>query len=64
LIGLGLGWLLLKGSEAGDFPLPGLKWQSALLVLTMAAIIGLLAATVPALIASRKNVVESIRFTG
>jgi putative ABC transport system permease protein len=64
LIGLGLGWLLLKSSEAGDFPLPGLKWQSALLVLGMAAIIGLLAATVPALIASRKNVVESIRFTG
>jgi ABC-type antimicrobial peptide transport system permease subunit len=30
----------------------------------MAAFIGLLAALVPALIAARKNVVESLRFTG
>jgi putative ABC transport system permease protein len=64
VFGLGLGWLLLQGSSGGGFPLPGLTWQTALIVLGMAAIIGLIAATVPAMIASRKNVVEAIRFTG
>jgi putative ABC transport system permease protein len=64
VFGLGLGWLLLQGSSGGGFPLPGLTWQTALIVPGMAAIIGLIAATVPAMIASRKNVVEAIRFTG
>jgi ABC-type antimicrobial peptide transport system permease subunit len=30
----------------------------------MAAVIGLLAALVPAVVASRKNIVESLRFAG
>ena len=65
-IGVGLGWLLTKGLAAGSggFPLPMVKWQAALIVLAMAAIIGFFAALVPAMIASRKNVVESIRFAG
>lgn len=66
LAGLGLGFLLAKALQAGAgaFGFQGIKWQAAAIVLGMAAIIGLLAALVPALIASRKNVVESLRFTG
>jgi len=41
-----------------------LKWQAAGIVFAMAGVVGLLAALVPAIIASRKNVVESLRFTG
>lgn len=66
VIGLGLGWLLARGLSAGGgaFGFTGIKWQAALFVLLMAAQIGFLAALVPALIASRKNVVESLRFAG
>jgi putative ABC transport system permease protein len=67
LIGLALGTLLAKGLSSGGgggFPFPGVKWQAAAFVLAMAAVIGFIAALVPALIASRKNVVESLRFTG
>ncbi|HWE92819.1 MAG TPA: FtsX-like permease family protein [Tepidisphaeraceae bacterium] len=64
--GLGLGFLLAKGMQAGGgaFGFTGIKWQAAAIVLGMAGVIGLVAALVPALIASRKNVVESLRFTG
>jgi len=66
VIGLGLGWLLAKGMQAGGgaFGFTGIKWQAAAVVLAMAALIGCLAALAPALIASRKSVVESMRFTG
>lgn len=66
IVGLGLGVVLAKGLEAGGgaFGFQGLKWQAALIVIGMAIVIGLLAALVPALIAARKNVVESLRFTG
>ncbi len=66
LIGLGLGFLLAKGmsSGGGGFPFPGIKWQAVAIVLGMATIIGMFAALVPAVIAARKNVVESLRFTG
>ena len=40
------------------------SWVGPAIVLGMAALIGLIAAFVPAVIASRKNVVESLRFTG
>jgi putative ABC transport system permease protein len=63
LLGLGLGVLLAKGMQ-GAFGFTGVKWQTALIVLAMAATIGVLASLVPALIASRKNVVESLRFVG
>jgi putative ABC transport system permease protein len=62
--GLGIGLLLAKGMQSSGFGFQGLKWQAAAIVLGMAAVIGLIAALVPALIASRKNVVESLRFTG
>ena len=66
VLGLGLGYLLAKGLQAGAgaFGFTGIKWQAAAIVLAMAAVIGLVAALVPALVAARKNVVESIRFTG
>src|SRR6266850_1204586 len=66
LAGLGLGWLLGRALQASpaNFGFTGIKWQAATFVMAMAAFIGLLAALVPALIAARKNVVESLRFTG
>jgi len=66
VVGLGLGWFLAKGMQAGgaNFGFTGIRWQAATVVLCMAAFIGLIAALVPALIAARKNVVESLRFTG
>lgn len=65
--GLGLGWLLAKGLQSapgGAFGFQGMKWQAAAIVLLMAALIGGLAALVPALVAARRNVVEAMRFTG
>lgn len=65
VFGLGLGWLLSKGLAAGGgIGFTGIKWQAAAFVLGIAAVIGFFAALVPALIASRRNVVESLRFTG
>jgi putative ABC transport system permease protein len=65
LIGLVLGSLLAKGLEQiGIFGFQGLKWQAALFVIAMAGIIGCVSAFVPATVASRKNVVESLRFAG
>jgi putative ABC transport system permease protein len=65
-LGLVLGMVLAKGLSAagGAFGFQGLKWQAALIVMVMAAIIGFFAALVPAIVAARKNVVESLRFTG
>jgi putative ABC transport system permease protein len=66
LVGLGLASILSIGMReaAGSFGFQGLKWQAAGIVLGMAAFIGLLAASVPAIVASKKNVVESLRFSG
>lgn len=66
VIGLGLGYLLAQGLQAvaGAFGFQGIAWQAAAIVLAMAALIGCVAALVPAAVASRKNVVESLRFTG
>lgn len=65
LVGLGLGTLLAKAlASTGAFGFTGLKWQAAAFVLGVSALVGLVAALAPAMIASRKNVVESLRFTG
>jgi putative ABC transport system permease protein len=65
LVGLALGALMAKGLQAvGGGLISSVKWQAAIVVLAMAAFVGLIAALVPALIAARKNVVESLRFTG
>ncbi|HEV7301112.1 MAG TPA: FtsX-like permease family protein [Tepidisphaeraceae bacterium] len=63
-VALGAGLAALIASGSGGFPLPGVKWQAATVVITLAAIIGVLAALVPAVLASRKNIVESLRFSG
>jgi putative ABC transport system permease protein len=66
VVGLALGLLLARGAqvEAGAFGFQGLKWQASLAVLIIAAIVGFISALAPAVIASRKNLVESLRFTG
>lgn len=64
-VGLGFGWLLAKAmAQTGFFGFTGMRWQTMVIVLGTAAVVGLVAGLVPALIASRKNVVESLRFTG
>jgi putative ABC transport system permease protein len=40
------------------------RWQAAVTVAVFAAVIGLVSALVPAWFASRRNIVESLRFTG
>jgi putative ABC transport system permease protein len=66
IFGLGVGWVLGQGAEAaaGAMGVQGVRWQGALIVMGMAIVIGLFSALVPALVASRKNVVESMRFVG
>jgi putative ABC transport system permease protein len=66
VLGIGLGYAMAKGIAklSGGFLAQGLQWQSATIVLGMAVLIGALAALVPAVAASRKNVVEALRFTG
>jgi putative ABC transport system permease protein len=65
VLGLGFGYALSKGiTEMGGFGFQGMKWEAAALVLGVAVVLGLLASLAPAVIASRKNIVESLRFTG
>jgi putative ABC transport system permease protein len=39
-------------------------WEAAVVVAAIAAVIGLASALVPAIFASRRNIVEAVRFTG
>jgi ABC-type antimicrobial peptide transport system permease subunit len=39
-------------------------WEAAVVVTAIAAVIGLASALVPAVFASRRNIVEAVRFTG
>jgi putative ABC transport system permease protein len=66
ILGIGIGYAITKVIEsiAAFLGLPTLQWQSALVVLGAAVAVGLVAALVPALVAARKNIVESLRFTG
>jgi putative ABC transport system permease protein len=61
---MGIGLAKVLQAIGADFGFREMKWQAVLIVLGMAVAIGLFAALIPALIASRKNVVESLRFTG
>jgi putative ABC transport system permease protein len=64
-IGLGIGYLLSQGIEsAGGFGFQGMRWQAAAAVIGIAAALGLVASLLPAIITSRKNIVESLRYTG
>lgn len=40
------------------------RWEAAVIVMVFSVVIGLVAALVPAWFASRRNIVESLRFTG
>jgi len=41
-----------------------MRWEAAAVVGAFSLVIGLLSAVMPAYFASRKNIVESLRFTG
>jgi putative ABC transport system permease protein len=66
ILGLILGWGLSVVIEnvGAMFGLQTLKWQAALIVVSAAVFVGFVAALIPALVAARKNIVESLRFTG
>jgi putative ABC transport system permease protein len=67
VVGLGLGEMLVKVLSAvtqGLINLPGVQWVAVAIVLGIALLVGLVAALVPALVTVRKNVVDSLRFTG
>jgi putative ABC transport system permease protein len=67
LVGMGVTYALTRGAAAGMGPWgEGLKlrWQAAAVVAATAVLIGFFAAIVPAYFASRKNIVESLRFVG
>jgi len=66
ILGIALGFVLTQVIEsiAAFLGLPTLQWQSALVVLAAALAVGFVASLVPALVAARKNIVESLRFTG
>jgi ABC-type antimicrobial peptide transport system permease subunit len=40
------------------------RWEASVVVAIFAVVIGLVSALVPAFFASRRNIVESLRFTG
>ncbi len=63
LIGISGAFLMTKLASGGGFPIP-FEWPTAAVTLVAAAVIGLLSSLVPAILASRKNVVESLRFAG
>ena len=67
IAGIGVTFFLTKAAAAGMGPFGAgiqLSWQAALIVGAMAVVIGLGSALVPAFFASRKNIVESLRYTG
>src|SRR4051812_766065 len=67
LVGMGVTFALTRAAAAGMGPWgEGLKlhWQAAVVVGAAAGLIGLFAAIVPAFFASRRNIVESLRFVG
>ncbi len=67
VIGAVLGALVaigMKRALAGMFPFPLLDAPMAALVIAVAIVVSLVSAAVPAWFASRRNVVESLRFAG
>ena len=67
LIGMGVTFLLTQAAAAGAGPWGDMfkfHWQASAIVAAFSLMIGLLSAMIPAYFASRKNIVESLRFTG
>ena len=60
-------WALGRAAAAGMGPWGDamkLRWQAFVIVATLAIVVGLVSSLVPAIFASRRNIVESLRFAG
>ena len=67
LVGMAVTWALGRAAAAGMGPWGEalkLRWQAFVIVATLAVVIGLVSSVVPAFFASRRNIVESLRFAG
>jgi putative ABC transport system permease protein len=67
LVGMAVTFGLTRAAAAGMGPWGEgikLRWQASIIVAITAVVIGLFAAIVPAYFASRRNIVESLRFVG
>jgi putative ABC transport system permease protein len=67
VLAIGATILLTKGAAAGMGPwgeAVKFRWEATLIVASFAVVIGFASALVPAIFASRRNIVESLRFTG
>lgn len=67
LLGMAVTFGLTRAAAAGAGPWGEafkFHWEAALIVTGFAVVIGLVSAFVPAVFASRRNIVEAIRFTG
>ena len=65
VIGMLMGATLLAAAySSGAFPYLVVTWQGASVVFGVAIFVGIVAAAIPGMITSRRNIVESIRFTG
>jgi putative ABC transport system permease protein len=67
VIGMGIAYLLGKAASqggGGGFALPPFSLEAAVVTFSMALLIGVVSSIFPAFLASRKNIVESLRFTG
>lgn len=65
LAGISLAYALLQGmSGSGFLDAVTVRSSTVSITLTVALLVGLLSAVAPAILASRKNIVESLRFVG
>lgn len=67
LLGMAVTYALTSAAAAGMGPWGDamkFHWEASVIVATFAVVIGLVSAVVPAFFASRRNIVESLRFTG
>ena len=67
LLGMGVTAGLTRAAAAGMGPWGEMfkfRWEAAAVVTTLAIVIGVVSAFVPAYFAARRNIVDSIRFTG
>jgi putative ABC transport system permease protein len=67
LVGMGVTYALTRAAAAGMGPwgeTMKFRWEASVIVAAFAVLIGLVSAFVPALFASRRNIVESLRFVG
>jgi putative ABC transport system permease protein len=67
LLGMAITFFLTRAAAAGMGPwgeMMKFRWEASVIVAGFAVVIGLVSALVPAYFASRRNIVESLRFTG